>query len=278
MPELPEVEVTRRGLLPHLTERRIVRLATSGKRLRLPVRRKLLQRCLIDAVVTGIERRAKYLLFRIENGATMVVHLGMTGKLGIFPATAPPARHDHLRLTLDNGLELRFNDSRRFGSVQIWSPETISGMETQFEQQQGLEPLDENFTPGILATLAANRHLPIKQFLMNSRLIAGIGNIYANESLFTAGIHPLTPACKLQPKQWTRLVKSIRTTLRKAIDAGGTTISDFISSSGQPGYFQLQLAVYQQDGTSCRICGKMIQKIVLGGRATYFCAGCQKKR
>ena len=275
MPELPEVEVTRRGLLPHLPERKIIAIHWSDKRLRQGIPRKLLQENITNNTIASVDRRAKYLLIRMEDGCVLVFHLGMTGKLGIFPASAPQAKHDHLRLLLDNSLELRYNDVRRFGSIIVWPADKSGLLEEQFHTAQGIEPFGPDFTGPHLYRLARRRSVPVKTFLMDSRCIAGIGNIYANETLFASGIHPKTPANTLSENQWHNMAKSCRTILTKAIKAGGSTISDFLGSSGQPGYFQLQLTVYGKKGSPCPCCREKITKITLGGRATFFCSRCQ---
>ncbi|HHD63930.1 MAG TPA: bifunctional DNA-formamidopyrimidine glycosylase/DNA-(apurinic or apyrimidinic site) lyase [Desulfobulbaceae bacterium] len=276
MPELPEVEVTRRGLLPLLPGRTVTKISWSNKRLRTPIPRKLLRDSIVGERVHTIDRRAKYLLVRMERGSVLVLHLGMTGKIGLFPAQSPKARHDHLRLLLDNGLEMRFNDSRRFGSILVWPTGPAAELEKQFNTGKGIEPFSNQFTGRALQQLAAKRRQPVKTFLMDSRLIAGIGNIYANETLFAAGIFPATPVSEITPLQWQSIVSHCREILTRAIAAGGSTISDFIGSSGSPGYFQLQLRVYDQVHSPCAQCGTIIEKIKIGGRATFFCPHCQQ--
>ena len=275
MPELPEVEVTRQGLLPHLHQRRIISVAWSLKRLRLPMPRKLLQQSVQDNTITTVDRRAKYILIRMEDGTVLVLHLGMTGKLGLFRKDTPIAVHDHLRLRLDNGMELRFNDARRFGSITVWPAGQASKLEEVFNRSQGIEPFGPQFTAANLARLGAGKSMPIKNFLMDSRIIAGVGNIYANETLFRASVHPQARTSSLTDQQWQEITESCRHILARAIAAGGSTISDFLGSSGQPGYFQLQLAVYGKKGEPCPRCGTTIQKKSLAGRATYYCLGCQ---
>ena len=200
----------------------------------------------------------------------------MTGRLGLFPGDAPRARHDHLRLLLENGMEVRFNDSRRFGAVLVWPAEEAAGLEEQFNKSKGIEPFAEQFTEDTLQELAARRHQPIKTFLMDSRRVAGIGNIYANEILFAAGIFPETPVDCITRPQWQAIVVHCREILARAIEAGGSTISDFIGSSGKPGYFQLQLQVYGRAGEPCTRCATPIEKRKTGGRATFFCPRCQQ--
>jgi formamidopyrimidine-DNA glycosylase len=275
MPELPEVEVTRLGLLPHLPGWKITAFFYSGKRLRLPFSTKLLKKCICGSTVAALDRRAKYLLIRLDNGSVLVIHLGMTGKLGLFAKTAARATHDHLCLELTNGLELRFNDVRRFGSVMVWPSDEAERLEEEFNNCQGLEPFSPDFTAANLAELAQRRRQPIKTFLMDGRQISGIGNIYANETLFAAKIHPQTPAGSLSLAEWQRIADCAVAILKRAIAAGGSTVSDFLGSSGKPGHFQLQLAVYGRQDQPCLVCGEKIYKEQLGGRATFFCSSCQ---
>ena len=277
MPELPEVEVTCRGLRPHLLERRLLAVRSSGKPLRRPLPEDLIRQHLCGKTIGAVERRAKYILIRFADGAVLLIHLGMTGKLGIFSKDAEAAKHDHLVLTLDDGNELRFNDARRFGSVAVWPADEAEEQEQAFLARQGLEPFSAEFTGENLHRLARQCRLPIKSFLMDSRRISGIGNIYANETLFAAGIHPLCPADTLSTEQWQAVAICAVRILKQAIKAGGSTISDFLGASGQPGYFQLQLAVYGKKGKACPRCGEDIEKEVIGGRATFFCKKCQKR-
>ena len=278
MPELPEVEVTRLGLLPHLPDRKIVRVICSGKRLRRPVPRKLLNEYMPGNLITSIDRYAKYLLFRISNGSTMVLHLGMTGKLCLISAKKPRAKHDHLRLLLDDGMELRFNDSRRFGCIIFWPPDEIAEQEKIFSRSIGVEPFSIAFSVAYLHKQSRSRTIPIKNFLMDSRIIAGIGNIYANEILFAASINPQQPARSISKQEWKKIIISTRRILKQAIEAGGSTISDFLGASGNPGYFQVHFNVYNRDNAPCNNCNSSIAKLQIGGRATYFCPHCQPLR
>ncbi|WP_028585969.1 bifunctional DNA-formamidopyrimidine glycosylase/DNA-(apurinic or apyrimidinic site) lyase [Desulfogranum mediterraneum] len=275
MPELPEVEVTRQGLLSHLPGRRVIRIQWSGKRLRTAVPVQLLQKEIKQQLITTIDRRAKYLLVRMASEAVLVIHLGMSGKLRLFADETPLARHDHLALQLDNGLSVRLNDVRRFGRVMVWPAAEAALSEQDFSNHEGIEPLGEGFTSEKLFSLARKRTIPVKTMLMNSRLIAGVGNIYANETLFKAGIHPESPARGLNQQQWQAIITHCRTTLEQAIAAGGTTISDFLGASGRAGYFQLQLSVYGKKDAPCPSCRTPISKKNLAGRATFFCSHCQ---
>lgn len=278
MPELPEVEVTRLGLLDRVPGRRVVKAAAGNKSLRLPMPRKALAEHVADKTVTAIDRRAKYLLFRMEGGGVMVIHLGMTGKLGIIPAGEPPAVHDHLRLLLDNGMELRFNDARRFGSVMVWPPGEAGELEAEFSARLGVEPFGRGFNVAYLQNRSRSRSMPVKNFLMDSRIVAGVGNIYANEALFAVHLHPLTPAQAVTGEEWQAIVTATRRILKKAIEEGGSTISDFLGSSGNPGYFQVHFNVYGRAGQECRRCKSIIRKIMAGGRAAFFCPECQPVR
>lgn len=275
MPELPEVEVTRRGLLSCLRGRRVTQIAGSGKRLRTPLSRNLLSSHILGAGFSAIDRRGKYLLFRMENGSVLLIHLGMTGKLTLIPAAEPPAAHDHLRLQLDNGQELRFNDSRRFGSVTVWPAAEARREEKNLSDRLGVEPLGRLFTVRHLLQRSRSKKQAVKNFLMDAKMIAGIGNIYANEILFTASVHPLARVSGITADEWKRISRATRLILIRAIRAGGSTISNFLGASGNPGYFQLQFMVYGRAGKPCRRCGALIVKCVAGGRATYFCPTCQ---
>lgn len=274
MPELPEVEVVRRGLAPLLVGRQVLDFSFSNRKLRVPVPRKELRRLIKGARISAVERRAKYLLIRMENGAILVIHLGMSGRVGLFGSKEPVARHDHLRCLLDNGQELRFNDTRRFGSIQVVEP---GGFEASaIFANIGPEPFARRFSPAYLVKKAAARRQPVKNFLMDSRIVAGIGNIYASEILFAAGIMPVAPVGDITPEQWQAVIRFTRKILHQAIKSGGTTISDFINSSGETGWFQLQLKVYGRHRKKCRKCQCLIEKTVMAGRATYHCPGCQK--
>ena len=277
MPELPEVEVTRKVLLQDLPGCRVEKITWSNKRLRIPIPRKFLVRYIEGNRISTIDRRAKFLLFRMTNGSTMVIHLGMTGKIGLLSVGLPRARHDHLRLLLDSKKELRFNDSRRFGSIVVWPPAESAQLEKIFSQNIGVEPLGDDFQADYLLELGQRRTQPVKNFLMDSRKVAGIGNIYANEILFDAGIHPRTPVNRIQRQAWEKIVNSTRKILQEAIQAGGSTISDFLGANGNPGYFQVRFKVYGRGGEKCRRCTKTIRRTIIGGRATFFCSHCQKR-
>jgi formamidopyrimidine-DNA glycosylase len=278
MPELPEVEVTRLGLLPCLPGRMVTKIVCGGRRLRTDLPCGLLSLHILGGRFAAIDRRAKYLLFRMDNGSALLVHLGMTGKLSLVSTAEPYVRHDHLRLQLDNGKDLRFNDSRRFGSITVWPPLEARRLEKVFSARLGVEPLDPGLNTRYLLQRSRSKNQAVKTFLMDSRMVAGIGNIYANEILFAAAIHPLAPIRTIGADEWKRIIRSTRRILAMAIKAGGSTISDFLGTGGNPGYFQLHFQVYGRAGQQCRQCGSSIGKCIVGGRATYFCPTCQPAR
>lgn len=274
MPELPEVEVIRQGLDPLIVGTRIVAYAGSGQTLRLPMPGKGIETHLLGRQVKATGRRGKYLLVWMDSTALLVIHLGMTGRLGLFPRQEPPARHDHLRLGLDNGLELRFNDARRFGSIQVFSPESIQRQDPFVAM--GPEPFSRAFTASYLQQRAGRRTQPIKHFLLDGHTVAGIGNIYVSEILFAARILPETPIGMVTKAQWQKIVTETRRILTRAIACGGSTIADFVNSRGEAGSFQLELAVYGRAGQPCSSCGTGIARVVMSGRATFYCPVCQR--
>ena len=274
MPELPEVEVIKRGLQKHLPGRKVLEIVAGNKKLRLPMPRKNLKKYIQGARFISVDRRAKFLLLTMDNGAILIVHLGMTGRLGIFPADTPRAKHDHLRLQLDNTMQLRFNDIRRFGFIQVLEPGC--DINKTVLANLGPEPLGQDFTPKYLKQCAANKSRPLKTFLMDNRVVVGIGNIYACEILFHARLKPTKKVSSLTIRQWTKIVESSRYVLQKAIDSGGTTISDFVNESGKSGYFQLELQAYGRLGQACNACSTKIIKKTMAGRSTFFCPKCQK--
>lgn len=276
MPELPEVEVIRLGLQPHLTGRRVVGVSHSGYSLRSPMPVESLHLHILDQRVGDVGRRAKYLIIAFENGARLLIHLGMSGRLGFYPQKAPVARHDHLRLLLDDGRELRFNDARRFGAVLVFPAEEAADLERTFFAALGPEPFSRAYTARHLQERAKGRQLPVKVFLMTNAIVVGIGNIYANEILFASRIAPARRAATLSIGEWRNVVANTRLILQQAIDCGGSTISDFANASHESGFFQVNFRVYDRKGQPCLSCGRAIEKIQLGGRACYFCPKCQK--
>ena len=276
MPELPEVEVVKRGLQPHLQGRIITDVRHDGKKLRTEVPYRDMHDYLVGAEIVALKRRAKYLVLEMSNRALLIIHLGMTGNLGLFQKSAAEMVHDHVAWQLDNGLELRFNDVRRFGSIALIKKEQRAALEDTFFKTTGPEPFDLDFNAAYLHKKAAGRSMPVKNFIMNSSVVAGIGNIYANESLFAAGIRPSRPAGKISRKRWAHLIEKIRGVLTRAISCGGSTISDFIGASGEKGYFQITFCVYGKKDQQCPQCAAPIKAIKLGGRASFFCPRCQR--
>ena len=277
MPELPEVEVIRRGLQPHLSGRTINAIHHSGKRLRIEVPLIQMRRNLIGNTIKEVGRRAKYLLISFLSGDTLIIHLGMSGTLTLCEKQTPPRQHDHLVFALDSGLEIRYNDVRRFGSFSLLDASATADMEKTFFNKTGPEPFARECTPQYLHNRAKNSRRPIKSFLMDGMVIAGIGNIYANECLFTAKIHPALPAGELSLAKWKRLHSSIRKILQWAIDCGGSTINDFLNSNGKQGYFQANFKVYGKTNLPCSVCKTPLVKDVIGGRSSFHCPKCQKR-
>jgi formamidopyrimidine-DNA glycosylase len=278
MPELPEVEVIRRGLFAHLQGRKIESIGYNGKKLRTAVPIELMRDRLYGATITEVGRRAKYLLFPTDRLDLLIIHLGMTGNLGLFRQGSPAATHDHLSLRLNNGMELRYNDTRRFGSVHLLTEKETEAIEDTFFSTTGPEPFSDSCSAKYLKKRAAGSTQAVKTFIMNSSIVAGVGNVYANESLFSANIHPLTPAGKLTLKEWQHLIDQIRKILTWAIKCGGSTISDFINASGKRGYFQANFRVYGKNGEPCKSCSASLEKTVINGRASFFCPRCQRQK
>lgn len=272
MPELPEVETIRRSLLPRLAGARVEAVAASGQTLRQPVDLERWRAC-AGARLTAITRRGKFLIFAL-NDAAAVLHLGMSGRLLVQPAAAAVALHTHLSVRFESGQELRFVDPRRFGSAVLLPAAEVDGYPPL--ARLGVDALDGNVAAA-LATLAGSR-APIRNALLDQRCIAGLGNIYANEALARAGISPTAPAGRLSRARRARLAEAIRQTLDDALAAGGTTLADggFVNASGEVGYFAVALRVYGRAGEPCQRCGRPIQRIVLAGRAAYFCRSCQR--
>lgn len=275
MPELPEVETTRQGLLPHVAGQVIARVVVRHPRLRWPVPRGL-ERRLTGGRITDIHRRGKYLLLEIDAGGAagwLLMHLGMSGSLRVVDGATPPGPHDHFDLVFENGRALRLRDPRRFGAV-LWTDDPrdhplLAGL--------GVEPLSPEFTGEVLYARTRNRSAPIKHVLMDARLVVGVGNIYANEALFAAGIDPRLPARRLGRLRCARLASAVRDTLARAIAAGGSSLRDFVGADGNPGYFQQHYAVYGRAGLPCPACRRPIRTIRQGGRATFFCPHCQRR-
>ena len=269
MPELPEVEVTRRGIAPHLVGRTIAAVAVREPRLRWRIPDAV--RALAGRVVRAVRRRGKYLLLDCGDGH-LILHLGMSGSLRLVAAGTPPGKHDHFDLGIGNQL-LRLRDPRRFGAV-LWTAQPPEAH--PLIRHLGIEPLSRALDGRRLHALTRGHRTAIKQFLMDGRHIAGVGNIYASESLFVAAIHPRTRASRLSAQRSARLARAIKDTLRTAIRAGGSSLRDYVGSDGAQGCFQRRAWVYDREGQDCWRCGAQIRRIVQGQRATYYCPGCQK--
>ena len=270
MPELPEVETVRCGIAPHLTGQTVTQVMVRQPQLRWPVSEELAT-VWPGQTIQRVDRRAKYLLLRAEGG-TAIFHLGMTGRLRILPADAPMEKHDHVEARLSSGCCLRFNDSRRFGAV-LWTAEPPE--QHPLLATLGLEPFDTAFCGTWLYQQAQRRMLAVKPFIMDQHIVVGVGNIYASEALFAAGIAPQRPAGQVSLAEYQRLAVAIQAILREAIRQGGSTLRDFVGGDGKPGYFQQQLNVYDRDRQPCRVCGGLIERCRLGQRSTYYCPACQ---
>lgn len=271
MPELPEVETTRRGIEPHLIGKQIKALEVRTPRLRWPVPPDLGLK-LEGQPLVSVVRRAKYLLFPLDSGALMV-HLGMSGSLRLIDSRVPPEKHEHVDLHLDSGMALRYTDPRRFG-FWLWAEapwETHPLLATL-----GPEPLSEHFTAEYLFAKSRKRRVAIKPFLMTNQVVVGVGNIYATEALFASGIDPRRSADTLTESECQRLVLNVQRILSQAIESGGTTLKDFVGGDGRPGYFQQQLLVYGRKGQPCVQCGNLLQEVQLGQRTSTFCSQCQR--
>jgi formamidopyrimidine-DNA glycosylase len=272
MPELPEVETTRRGIEPHVAGCRVTDFLLHERRLRWPV---------ADSVagsvrgrrIIGVRRRAKYLLLDLDADATLLLHLGMSGNLRVLPADTPRLKHDHFDLLLDSGRTLRFNDPRRFGSLHLidGDPETHPLL-----AHLGPEPLGAGFDAEYLWRASRGRRVAIKPLLMNAQVVVGVGNIYASESLFLAGVRPGRQARHLKRDEVAGIVVAIKDVLAMAVEVGGTTLRDYVGADGAPGYFRQKLNVYERSGEPCRVCEAPIRHRVQGQRSTYWCAVCQR--
>ncbi|HET7611442.1 MAG TPA: bifunctional DNA-formamidopyrimidine glycosylase/DNA-(apurinic or apyrimidinic site) lyase [Rhodanobacteraceae bacterium] len=270
MPELPEVETTRRGIEPFVTGRVVERVLLRRSDLRWPIPRALTSK-LPGQRIDAVERRAKYLLLHTAAGSALL-HLGMSGALRITDPALPPRTHDHYDIVLDSGKALRFNDPRRFGCLLWQQPGEVHPL----LQGLGPEPLGEAFDGDRLWSLSRGRTAAVKTFLMDQSIVVGVGNIYASEALFAAGVHPKRAAGAVSRARYARIAAEIRRVLEYAITRGGTTLRDFLAPDGAPGYFEQELAVYGRAGEPCRVCGTPIRSAVVGQRMTYWCPRCQR--
>ena len=270
MPELPEVETTLRGIEPHLLNQRVARVTVRDSRLRWPVPEEVSKA--EGQTFVSLKRRGKYLLLKLQQGG-LIIHLGMSGSLRILKDPLAPEKHDHVDVELENGTCLRFNDPRRFGAF-LWVDGEMEAHELL--RNLGPEPLSDAFTAAHLYQLSRGRKVAIKNFIMNGHIVVGVGNIYASESLFMAGIHPQRAAGRVSLQRYEGLVAAIRDVLGRAIRQGGTTLRDFVNSNGAPGYFAQELLVYDRAGSECFQCGDAIRQKVIGQRSSYYCSGCQR--
>jgi formamidopyrimidine-DNA glycosylase len=270
MPELPEVETTMRGIAPHMKNQQINHVVVRDSRLRWPIPVEV-NRAESQTVV-GLRRRGKYLLIDLQKGG-LVIHLGMSGSLRVLSEPQSPGKHDHFDIEMTNGVCIRYNDPRRFGAF-LWAADGADSH--SLLAQLGPEPLSDDFTADYLYQQSRGRKVAVKNFIMNGHVVVGVGNIYASESLFMAGIHPSRAAGRVSKLRYQGLVEAVRDVLSRAIQRGGTTLRDFVNSDGAPGYFAQELLVYDRGGRDCFQCGGPIRQKVIGQRSSYFCPECQR--
>jgi formamidopyrimidine-DNA glycosylase len=271
MPELPEVETTRRGIAAAVTGQVIENVIVREARLRWRLPDEFAVQ-LARQRIRAVDRRAKYLLLQLDRGA-LIAHLGMSGSLRVMPANAPALKHDHIDIVLSSGNCLRFNDPRRFGSMHYTVDDPTAH---PLLRKLAPEPLNDDFNANYLASKARRRKVAIKQFIMNGNLVVGVGNIYASEALFRAGIRPSRATGRVRRDEFVKLAKAIKAVLSDAIRAGGTTLRDYVNSDGMPGYFRQKLFVYERAGEPCRKCKTPIKQLRHGQRSTYYCPQCQR--
>ncbi|WP_286264144.1 bifunctional DNA-formamidopyrimidine glycosylase/DNA-(apurinic or apyrimidinic site) lyase [Thalassotalea atypica] len=271
MPELPEVEVCRLGITPHVINKKVLDVIVRHWQLRWPIPEQVLS--LKGLELLGVERRSKYLILKFATGS-LLIHLGMSGTIRVIEHTTPVIKHDHFDLMFEHGKALRLNDPRRFGAV-LWLE---NHQDTDnILAKLGPEPLSSDFGPGYLFSKAKNRKVPVKTFIMNNDIVVGVGNIYANEALFKAGILPTAPVGKLSQKRFNILTEEIKRVLKKAIEQGGTTLKDFTQADGKPGYFAQSLDVYGRAGQPCVNCNEPLKEVRQSNRSSVYCANCQTK-
>jgi len=270
MPELPEVETTRRGLGPLVEGRRIAAVIVRQPQLRWPIPREI--HGIAGQAITALQRRAKWLIWRLESGS-LLWHLGMSGSFRGWQDPPGPGPHDHVDLQIEDGCLIRYTDPRRFGAL-LWGGE--NPLRHPRLATLGPEPLGEAFDGEWLWRLGRGRKAPVKLFIMDAKTVVGVGNIYASEALFAAGIHPRRPAGRVSRRRYEMLAKTLRRTLSDAIELGGTSLRDFTVGDGTPGYFGQSLRVYGRDGEPCRGCGKPVRREVIGQRSTFYCPNCQR--
>jgi formamidopyrimidine-DNA glycosylase len=276
MPELPEVETTRRGIEPHIKGRVINKVVIRQRQLRWPIPEQL-SHILSGKLIEQVERRAKYLMLQISDAGeqlgTAIIHLGMSGSLRIINAGEPPMAHDHVDIVLDDGMALRYTDPRRFGCL-LWHDAKETLPHTLLASL-GPEPLSDSFDGEVLFRRSRGRKVAVKNLLMDNKVVVGVGNIYANEALFSAGIRPDRAAGKISRRRYDLLADEVKTVLAQAIEQGGTTLRDFVGGDGKPGYFKQALRVYGRGNQPCVTCKKTLKEIRLGQRSTVFCNNCQ---
>lgn len=273
MPELPEVETTLRGIKPHILQEKVEEVLVRHFQLRWPIPLNI-NALLSGKIIEKVERRGKYLLLTTETG-TLILHLGMSGSLRVLTKPTPPQKHDHVDILFSNQTCLRLTDPRRFGAL-LWTEEAPCSH--PLLRNLGIEPLHSDFTGEYLKKCALKRKAPVKTFIMDSHIIVGVGNIYANEALFEAGIHPKKAAGNISLADYQMLAKAIKSILRAAIKQGGTTLKDFVNSDGKKGYFRVRLKAYGRGGLPCLNCQTEMKEIRLGQRSTVYCPTCQKER
>ncbi|HEY2686484.1 MAG TPA: bifunctional DNA-formamidopyrimidine glycosylase/DNA-(apurinic or apyrimidinic site) lyase [Steroidobacteraceae bacterium] len=271
MPELPEVETTRRGIEPALKQHRVLEVVVRERRLRWPVPKDFESR-LIGERVLAVERRAKYILIRVASG-TVILHLGMSGSVRLVKPDTPPRKHDHVDFVMDSGWVVRFHDPRRFGSLSFTAEDPERH---QLLKNLAPEPLSAKFDGDYLFRITRKRKVAIKQLIMNSQLVVGVGNIYASEALFRARISPKRVACRISAAEAEKLAKAIKTVLAAAVKIGGTTLRDYVNADGEAGYFKQRLYVYERAGAQCRVCKAPVKQFTQGQRSTYWCTICQR--
>jgi formamidopyrimidine-DNA glycosylase len=274
MPELPEVEVLRRSLEPHLVGDSIAAVEVRERRLREPVDARRLRRGTVGRAVVAARRRGKFLLLDLEGGSTLVVHLGMSGRLVLTVPRRPQPAHEHVVFHLASGSALAFSDPRRFGLILALPTATLEA--DRHFRDLGVEPLGPTFSGATLAAAAQGRRGPVKPFLMDARVVVGVGNIYASETLFRAGVHPTRSVARVSAARWLRVAEATREVLTQAVAEGGTTLNDFADGLGNGGYFQVSLSVYGREGEPCLRCAAPIRQLVQAGRSTFYCPRCQR--
>ncbi len=270
MPELPEVETTVNGIRPYLEGQTLARLVVRERRLRwlIPVG---LEQSVSGKKMAKIERKGKYILIHLDVGG-LIIHLGMSGSMRVLRLPMVASKHDHFDLINESGQIIRYRDPRKFGcllyALNLYSHPRLQAL--------GVEPLTRDFSGNLLYRLAKTKKVPVKTLIMDGRIVVGVGNIYASEALFDAGVHPLRKCCRISLLRYTRLVASIQKILQQAIKKGGTTLQDFVGADGMPGYFEQKLTVYGREGAHCRRCRSPIKRMVIAQRATFYCPKCQR--